>query len=329
MSNTWRNRLLTLFLLLLAVVAVVVAVSFGSTAIPFADVVRGITFPDDSIESRILWEIRLPRALLGFVVGGLLALAGALMQTLLRNPLADPYILGTSGGAAVAVLLAFLFSIPGVLHPLIAFGGATFSTLLLLLIARSEGGLHNERLILTGIILTTGWGAISTFLLTAAPFGKIPGMLFWLVGDIGESSSLLLPAATLVVGLLFAMLLAKPLDILLLGDQQAASLGVAVSHLRYLLLLLAALLTAIAVATAGPIGFIGLVTPHLVRLLGGAAHRWLLPGSLLLGGSLVTLADMLSRTMIAPRQLPVGIFTALIGVPVFLLLLHRHIKGKS
>ena len=154
-------------------------------------------------------------------------------------------------------------------------------------------------------------------------------MLFWLVGDIGESSSLLLPAAILVVGLLFAMLLAKPLDILLLGDQQAASLGVAVNHLRYLLLLLAALLTAMAVATAGPIGFIGLVTPHLVRLLGGTAHRWLLPGSLLLGGSLVTLADMLSRTMIAPRQLPVGIFTALIGVPGFLLLLHRHIKGKS
>jgi iron complex transport system permease protein len=299
------------------------SISYGSVAIPFRDVVMLLLDPDDSAWSRILWELRLPRALFAFVIGGSLALAGVLMQALLRNPLADPYILGTSGGAATAMLIAFLLSLPLALQPLMALAGAALSTLLLLSFTGLRAGLQQQQLVLAGIILTTGWGAVITFLLTAAPAARIPGMLFWLIGDLGENSALLLPTSVLAVGVVAALLLAKPLDVMLLGDRQAAALGVPVHALRLLLLAVAVGVTAVAVASAGPIGFVGLVTPHLVRLATGAGHRRLIPASLLLGGLLMMAADLLSRTIIAPRQMPVGVFTAMIGVPVFLLLLKR------
>lgn len=299
------------------------SVSFGSVSIPLTTIIELLFHPDESTWSQILWELRLPRAVFAFSIGGLLALAGVLMQALLRNPLADPYILGTSGGAAAAMLVAFLLAIPAQLHAFMALAGAAFSTLILLSFTGVRQGLQQQQLLLSGIILTTGWGALITFLLTAAPTAQIPGMLFWLIGDLGEGSSLLLPAATLATGLVAALLLARPLDMLLLGDLQAASLGVSVRSLRFVMLGVAVTVTAIAVTAAGPIGFVGLVTPHLVRFMTGASHRRLIPASVMLGGVLMMAADLISRTIIAPRQMPVGVFTAMIGVPIFLFLMKR------
>ncbi len=318
-----KQPLLILLIIPGIAIMLLLSVSFGSVSIPFPTIIELLFNPDETSWSRILWELRLPRALFAFIIGGLLALAGVLMQALLRNPLADPYILGTSGGAAAAMLVAFLLAIPAQLHPFMALAGATFSTLILLSFTGLRQGLQQQQLLLSGIILTTGWGALITFLLTAAPTAQIPGMLFWLIGDLGESSSLLLPAATLAAGLIAALLLAKPLDMLLLGDLQATSLGVSVRPLRFALLGVAVTVTAIAVTAAGPIGFVGLVTPHLVRFVTGASHRRLIPASVMLGGALMMAADLMSRTIIAPRQMPVGVFTAMIGVPVFLFLMKR------
>ncbi len=318
-----KQPLAILLITLGVALMLLLSVSYGSISIPFAAIIELLLNPDETTWSRILWELRLPRAVFAFIIGGLLALAGVLMQALLRNPLADPYILGTSGGAAAAMLIAFLLAIPAQLHAFMALAGAAFSTLILLSFTGLRQGLQQQQLLLSGIILTTGWGALITFLLTAAPTQQIPGMLFWLIGDLGESSSLLLPAATLAVGLLAALLLAKPLDMLLLGDLRAASLGVSVRSLRFAMLSVAVTVTAIAVSVAGPIGFVGLVTPHLVRFVTGASHRRLIPASVMTGGMLMMAADLLSRTIIAPRQMPVGVFTAMIGVPIFLFLMKR------
>jgi iron complex transport system permease protein len=318
------NKALLPLLVFLALLVFMLSISFGSLSIPLKDVLQALLTADNSINSRIIWQLRLPHAVFAFIVGGLLALAGALMQALLRNPLADPYVLGTSGGAATGVLLAFLFSLNSSLHPLAALVGALISTLLLVTFSGISSGLKQNKLLLTGIVLTTGWGALITFILTVAPLEQIPGMLFWLIGDLNENEILLVPALTLFLSLMFVMFFTKTLDILLLGDIYATSLGVNVTQSRLLLLGIAIVTTSIAVTWAGPIGFIGLVTPHIVRLIAGSTHRMLLPASVLLGGSLLMGADILARTLIGPRQIPVGVFTALLGVPVFLFLIRRQ-----
>lgn len=299
---------------------------FGSVEIPLLEIAKSLFFPSESLSARIIWELRIPRVAIAFTVGGLLAVAGMMMQTLLQNPLADPYVLGTSGGATVAVLCGFLLGMPVSLHATLAILGATVSTLFLFLIAGFHG--RRETLILTGIILTTGWGALLTFLLTTAPHGDLPGMLFWLVGDLGHNPSFQLPLLVLIMITILAVLIAKPMNLLLLGDEHAQTLGVPVTHLRLLLLILSVIATSVAVAAAGPIGFVGLVTPHLLRLMMESNHLWLIPSTVLLGGSLVTLADLAARMLIAPRELPVGVFTAMIGVPIFLLLLKKQVRSQ-
>lgn len=311
-------------LLILLIAMAVLSLGFGSVALPFSDLAAGLLAPGRSLAADILWEYRLPRMLFAFLIGAMLAMAGALMQTLLRNPLAEPYILGTSGGAAAGVLGAFLLSLPAWLQLPAAFGGAIVSTLLLFLFSGFLKSRDPNRLLLTGIVLTTGWGALITFLLTLSPTSRIPGMLFWLIGDLNEQASLLVPGVTLLLAAALLLLLARPLDLLLLGERQAESVGVDVANLRLLLLAVAVILTAVAVTYAGPIGFVGLVTPHIVRLMAGSGHRLLLPASALLGGSLLIGADLLSRTLIAPRMMPVGVFTALLGVPLFLYLIRRQ-----
>jgi iron complex transport system permease protein len=318
------GRLLLPVLLLLSLLLLALSLLFGSVNLAVDDIFRGLWQADDSVASDIIREYRLPRALFAFLIGALLAVAGALMQTLLRNPLADPYILGTSGGAATGVLIAFFVTLPAWSHFAMALGGAFISTLLLLLFSGFLRVRDPNRLLLTGIVLTTGWGALITFLLTLAPTGDIPGMLFWLIGDLNEQASVTVPAAALLCSLLILAGYARPLDLMLLGERQAASVGVDVGSLRLVILSLAVILTAVAVTWAGPIGFVGLVTPHLIRLMAGSNHRLLLPASALLGGSLLLGADILARTLIAPRMMPVGVFTTLLGVPLFLYLIRRQ-----
>jgi iron complex transport system permease protein len=269
-------------------------------------------------------QLRLPRALGAFACGGLLALAGALMQVLLRNPLGDPYVLGISGGASVGALCALLFGMTALWVNLAAFVGALLVLLLVFGLAHGEGSWVQSRLLLTGVIVAAGCGAAVSLILSIAPEQSLHGMLFWIMGDAAHITQPYPALALLALGLALALPLARDLNVLARGDFQAAALGVAVGPLRWMTYFLSALLTAGAVATAGSIGFVGLVVPHLMRLLFGNDQRLLLPASVLAGGGLLTLADTLARTVIAPQQLPVGVLTALIGVPLFLYLLSRQ-----
>jgi len=319
-----RNGLLYLFLLSLAVGSVLIAISSGSLNIGLAQAWLAIQGEGDALHQQVIQQLRLPRALAAFAVGGLLTLAGALMQVLLRNPLADPYVLGISGGAAVAALLAMLAGLSGVLLQGSAFIGAMLATILVFGLAHGKGQWTTSRLLLTGVVLAAGWGAMISFLLAIAPTTQLPGMLFWLMGDLSPNNNPTWALGLLLLGILFALPMGRSLNILSRGELQAQSLGVEQAKLRYGIYLLASLYTATAVTLAGSIGFVGLVVPHLTRLLLGSDNRRLLPAAALLGGSLLVLADTLARTIIAPQQLPVGVLTALIGVPLFLILLQRN-----
>ena len=274
----------------------------------------------------IVLELRLPRALAGFACGGLLALAGALMQVLLRNPLADPYVLGISGGAGVGALFAILIGLPVIAIDGLAFAGALAAMFLVFGLAHGDGSWTQTRLLLTGVIVAAGCGALVALMLTVAPDAKLRGMLFWLMGDLAQAGRSWPPLLALAAALLLAVPFARELNLLSRGLMQAQALGVAVNRLRYAIFLLASLATAASVTTAGSIGFVGLIVPHLVRLAAGNDQRLLLPAAVLAGGSLLVLADTLARTVIAPQQMPVGVLTALIGVPVFLFLLSRQPK---
>ncbi len=277
----------------------------------------------DAMSHSIVWQLRLPRALRGFVVGALLSVAGVYMQVLLRNPLADPYILGVSGGAAVGALLAILLGFAGVIVSFGAATGALLSMLLVFGLAHGRGTWSSTRLLLTGVVVAAGWGAMIGLLLALSPDTMVRGMLFWLMGDLGHSAPPWWSAVVLIIALCVSFYFARSLNVLAYGEKQAKSLGVSVAKLRVLLYLFGSLLTAAAVTLAGIIGFVGLVVPHMLRLVGGGDHRWLLPAAALLGGSLVVVADTLARTLLAPQQLPVGVVTAFIGVPLFLYLLYR------
>ena len=295
----------------------------GSVPVSSHDVLQALMDESASQQSQIVFQLRLPRALGAFSCGALLSIAGVLMQVLLRNPLADPYVLGISGGAAVAILLAMLSGAGGWWLTGSAFAGSLLSMLIVFGLAQGHGSWSPTRLLLTGVIIAAGWGALVSFILAVAPEKNLHGMLFWLMGDLAYVKTIWPGIVVLVIGISIAMLFARRLNILLHGALQASALGVDVKKLRWFIYLSASLLTATAVTIAGTIGFVGLIVPHLVRLTGMTDHRWLLPGSALLGGCLLVIADTFARIIMAPQQLPVGVIMALLGVPLFLFLLHR------
>ena len=318
-----------LMLALLALVALAIALAVGSRAIAPIELLRAVFVPDGGIATQVVHELRLPRALAAFATGGLLAVAGAWMQVLLRNPLADPYVMGASGGAAVGALAAMLFGVGGALIQGAAFGGALASTALVFALARrefagaalSDPGLGAPRLLLAGVMLAALWTALVTLLLTLSPEARIRGMLFWLAGDVSAGRGGGPALALLIVMVIAAWPLGRSLNALLRGPVTALALGVRVTALRRTLFVLASLATAVAMTTSGAVGFVGLVVPHALRLAIGNDQRVLLPACALGGGALLVLADTLARTVVAPQQLPVGLVTALLGVPSFLLLL--------
>ncbi len=275
--------------------------------------------------------LRMPRVVSGFAVGGLLALAGALMQLLLRNPLADPYVLGVSGGSAAGALL-FGIVLPGSLLGLQggALAGALAATLLLVLLARrsiasapATDGTAGVALILNGVMVSAGFGALLTLLLSLADDTSLRGALFWLMGDIETDSYNLSAWIVLALALAWSMRQAAALNVLAHGATMAQLLGIRTSRLRFSVLVVASIATAAAVAVAGAIGFVGLVVPHALRLVMGNDQRLLLPAAVFGGGVVLVLADTAARTVFAPVQLPVGVATAMVGVPVFLYLLNR------
>ena len=320
---------LLLLLALAALLSLALAISTGSTPLRLDTLMAALFEGHDSVVRDVILELRLPRALNAFSTGGLLALAGVLMQVLLRNPLADPYVLGISGGAAVSALAAMLLGFGGLIVDWAAGTGALGATLLVFALAHARGGWTPQRLLLNGVVVASGCTAIVSLMLALGDETRLRGMLFWLMGDLSFAS--FSPAALCMLAAVGGLAIAgaRSLNVLARGEVESQALGLALSPARIALFCATAALTATAVTTAGGIGFIGLVTPHLVRLVAGANHRIVVPASILLGGTLLTLADTLARIAAAPRQLPVGALTALIGVPLFLILMRRERRITS
>ncbi len=284
-----------LALSVIALVAAVLALAIGSVTISPAELWAVIQGEGSMLHSTLVWELRLPRALAAFATGGLLAVAGALMQVLLRNPLADPYVLGLSGGAAVGALLAMLSGMGALLISGSAFAGAMLATVLVFGLAHGTGSWTASRLLLTGVVVAAGWGAVITLILALTPSYKLPGMLYWLMGDVSYARTPWPALLVLALAIAVIMPLARNLNVLARGSMQAAALGVSVRPLEWTIYLLASLLTATAVTTAGSIGFVGLIVPHMLRLVLGNDQRIIFPASAFAGGILLVLADTLAR----------------------------------
>ncbi len=321
---------------LLALAALALAAAAGSEWIPPGRLLAVVTGAERGIPADIVLGLRLPRALAAFACGGLLALAGALMQILLRNPLADPYVLGLAGGAGTGALGAMLLGLQSALVVGCAWGGALVSVALVLALgSRSlllpQAGREVDqplRLLLVGVALATGWAAAIMLILALAPDASLRGMLFWLMGDLDGAESFVLPGIGLALLLATALLLGRDCNVLIRGADTARTLGVAVPRLRLLLMLLASAATALAVTTVGTIGFVGLIVPNAVRLALGNDQRLALPACVLGGGALLTLADTAARTLVAPTQLPVGAVMAMAGVPAFIwLVVHGRVRA--
>jgi iron complex transport system permease protein len=319
-------------LVLFAVVSLIFSGMTGSVHIPLADLsgaLNELLHGQAQTLAATLLDLRLSRALTAFVTGAALSLAGVMMQALLRNPLADPYVLGISAGASVGALAALLFACAVWVVDSAAFAGAVAVSMMLYLLARRDlrGGTAAEGgtalLLLTGVILSSACMAMVTLMLSIAPESRLRSMVFWMIGDLAGAPMRALPWVVLAGALMFALRNARSMNVMALHAEAAATLGIRVGALRKGLFFVSGLLTASAVTSAGSIGFVGLIVPHACRFAVGPDHRLLIPAATLAGGTFLLLADTLARTIIAPQQLPVGVVTALIGAPVFLYQLHR------
>jgi iron complex transport system permease protein len=294
----------------------------GSVALAPSEVLAAFTSDAPSLARDVVLELRLPRSLAAFAVG-------AMLQVLLRNPLADPYVLGVSGGAAVAALLAIMLGLPAIGVDGFAALGAFVACLLVFALAQGPGGWTPTRLLLTGIVVAAGAGSVVSLLLALGDESRLRGMVFWLLGDLSGTRRWPWLLALLTVATAAGAVLGRHLNVLARGATQAATVGMDVRRLQALLFVGSSVLTGCAVSAAGSIGFVGLVTPHLARLALGSDNRVVLPAAAILGGTLLMAADLAARTLIAPRQLPVGALTALVGVPLFLLLMSRQSRRIS
>jgi ABC-type Fe3+-siderophore transport system, permease component len=322
--------LLALFVVLLGVGVFSIAV--GSEHVGFGNVIRviaseitGRAAAVSPEQNTIIADIRLPRVLMALVVGAALAVAGSAYQALLRNPLADPGILGISSGAALGAISATIFaeSLP-ISRPVAAFGGAVITIAIVYALGQGRRGSGTERLILAGVIINALLSSIVIFLVTSAAGARQRSVLSWLIGDLSGESRLLLPVALFVlIGIGAVYLNARSLNLMMIGEQEAVALGVEARRVKIAVYLAASLLTGAAVAVSGAIGFVGLIIPHAVRLVGGSDNRLVVPASALVGGVFLMLADTIARTAVAPRELNIGVITSLVGAPIFVYLLRR------
>ena len=335
MRSTW---LVVTGLVVLVFVSVAVAVTAGER-LELGQVFQVLRYrvlnsgaPPDPIADRIVWFLRMPRVMLALIVGGGLGIVGAAMQTLVRNPLAEPYILGISSGATAGASLFYLGLLPPLLSkalsmPVAAFAGGLLSITVVYLVARSSTRLSVARLLLAGVAMAALMGSVTSLITLSSPEpDKVRAVLFWLLGSLNRASWSLLPApmTVTVAALVALMALARPLDAMLLGDESAHSLGIPVEILKRILIVIAALVTGTLVAASGAIGFVGLIIPHAVRSIVGVSHRKVLPVCFFAGALFLLLADLAARVVLPSQELPVGIITALCGVPFFLMLLRRR-----
>lgn len=291
-------------------------------SLALASIILSLSLGSVPISSDIIITLRLPRTLTAFTVGGLLALAGALMQLLLQNPLADPYALGVSGGSALGVLLLMLAGVSGAGLVGGAWAGSLIAISMITFFA-NKCRWQSHTLLLSGIALACGFSACISFILLISPDNSLHNMLYWLSGDLNDAEYPWLSFGILCTGGLACWLLAPGFNILTRGEQAANALGLPCQRYKLALYVMSSLFTAAAVSIAGCVGFIGLIVPHLVRMLFGFNHRLTLLACIIMGGTLLTLADTIARSILAPQQLPVGIMTAFIGIPIFIWLLSK------
>jgi len=326
--NRWA---LGAVLVLVLAFAIVLGVRFGSVPLSTSETLAVLTGGGNEIQRDIVLRFRLPRVLLGVLVGGGLALAGATFQALLRNPLAEPYILGISGGASVGAVLVLALGLTTAgswTLPLAAFAGAITAIVLVFRVATATGRAMDVRvLLLSGVVVAAFFSACIALILSVSPARTVQSAVLWIMGSLAGASwrSVLLTAVYTLPASLLLMAMARPLNLMAIGEETAHYLGADVEGVKRTSLAVAALITAAGVAVAGVIGFVGLVVPHSVRLVVGSDHRALLPLSFLAGGAFLTLADLVARLVLAPTELPIGVITAFVGVPVFLVLLRRSL----
>jgi iron complex transport system permease protein len=323
---------LGLGLLVLLAASVLLGVRFGPVHLTTGDVLTALAGGGADWHRRIVMEIRFPRVFLGALVGGGLALAGATFQALLRNPLAEPYILGISGGASVGAVLVLSLGAGAASWPLplAAFAGALLAILLVFRVATASGRSMDVRvLLLAGVVVAAFFTACIALILSISEARTVQSAVHWIMGSLAGASwrSVALTAAYTLPAAALLLTLARPLNLMAIGEETAHYLGADVERVKRLALALAALLTAAGVATAGVIGFVGLVVPHAIRLLVGSDHRALLPLSFLGGATFLVLSDVVAQLVLAPTQVPVGVITAFVGVPLFLFLLRRSLTA--
>ena len=305
-----------LFLLLIG--ALLMATLLGSEKLSFFELTES--------QKTILFDIRLPRVLLGACVGASLAVAGASLQSLLRNPLAEPYLLGVSNGAALGTMLAFVFfSQFEYARPVCAIVGAGLATFAVFQMAQSRAGMNVERLVLSGVIVTTFLSSIIVLLTSLLDAAKLRSFTFWLLGDLSQatSSGFYLTLVVAITGTIILSSQARALNLMMIGERDAFDFGVEISKVRLIVFATASALVGISVAASGSVGYVGLIVPHLIRLIVGSDNRLVVPFSAIAGAIFVVLADTVARVAIAPRELPVGAITALIGAPLFIYLLRK------
>jgi iron complex transport system permease protein len=323
--TAWRLFVLAVFALL-AVAGVVLSLVKGALAITPEQVWQIMLTSANDAKGQVIWNIRLPRTLVGALVGLNLALSGAILQAVMRNPLADPHIIGISSGAGLAgVAIMILFPAMEYLITPVAFAGAMIAAVIIYILAW-KGGIRPIRIILAGVAVSAFLGSgISALMIFYSD--RVHGALMWMVGGLSARSwphlEIILPYSLL--GGVLALLGATRLNVLQLGDDMARGLGLQVEVTRIAMTAVAALLAASAVSVAGLLGFVGLIVPHAARLMIGSDYRYLLPAAALLGIGVVTISDMLARTVLAPVELPVGIIMAFVGAPFFLYLLRREV----
>lgn len=339
MSTHWRNVLCVLLLILLLILSFFASLTVGSVQYSRNELIEALiditsgTPQQESPLIAVILQLRAPRGLLAIIVGAGLALAGVAMQTLVRNPLADPYLLGVASGASVGATAVLTFGILSGLGIYALSGGAllgaVLGTFLVYSIAHTMGGLQPLRLILIGVVMSSGFSAIASFLVFKGPDPRAAqSVMFWLLGSFSGATyaKLVAPAITLLIAASLMVLRHRHLDALMVGPDMAASVGVHVDGLRRMLFLIQAFLVGSMVAVAGGIGFVGLVIPHAARLLVGALHLRLIPVAMLCGSLFLLWVDMLARVAARPQEIPLGVVTGIIGAPLFLLMMRKGSK---
>lgn len=329
---------LIILLVILLLVSVTAGVSFGAAQIPFPTVwsiVGNKLHPGSFVatwsraQESIVWDVRFPRVILAALVGAGLAVTGAVLQALTRNPLADPHLLGVSSGAAFGAILALLHTglILGLLTvPLFSFAGALLATAVVALVAKMTRSHSADRLVLTGVAVAFVFTALGNLLIFLGDPRATNTVVFWMLGGLGlaQWSQLVYPAGALAICMVLLMLRSRELNALAMGDETAATLGIAVSQLRFLLFVVTALLTGVMVAFSGAIGFIGLMVPHFVRAVVGGDNVRVVPLSAAIGSLVLIWADIAARLVMAPEDMPIGIVTGLVGGIAFILILRKN-----